>query len=59
MGIYLSLADASLKGFKGLLDRVEELKEEMENVYVVDQFTNPANPDAHFRWTGNMVPSNK
>jgi cysteine synthase len=54
MGIYLSLADVSLNGFKGLLGRVEKLKEEVENVYVVDQFTNPANPDAHFRWTGNM-----
>ncbi|TVU33113.1 hypothetical protein EJB05_24898, partial [Eragrostis curvula] len=52
LGVQVILVDASLHGFKGLLDRVEQLKEEMEHVYVVDQFTNPANPDAHFRWTG-------
>ncbi|XP_062223698.1 cysteine synthase-like isoform X1 [Phragmites australis] len=54
-GTYLYLADPALKGFKGLLDRVEQLKKEMENIYVVDQFTNPANPDAHFRWTGPEI----
>lgn len=52
-----SLADPTINGFKGLLDRVEQLKSEMENVYVIDQFTNPANPDAHFRWTGNVISS--
>jgi len=57
MGTYSSLADATINGFKGLLDRVEQLKNEMENVYVIDQFTNPANPDAHFRWTGNVISS--
>jgi cysteine synthase A len=57
MGTYLSLADATINGFKGLVDRVEQLKNEMENVYVIDQFNNPANPDAHFRWTGNVISS--
>jgi len=33
------------------------VKNEMENVYVIDQFTNPANPDTHFRWTGNVSSS--
>lgn len=51
----LSHADPALHGFKGLLDRVEQLKKEVENVHVLDQFTNPANPDAHFRWTGNKI----
>ncbi|KAL6630104.1 hypothetical protein ACP70R_029869 [Stipagrostis hirtigluma subsp. patula] len=55
MGVEVILVDAAKNGFKGLLDRVEQLKEEMENVYVVDQFTNPANPDAHFRWTGPEI----
>uniref|UniRef100_A0A453NSY4 Uncharacterized protein n=1 Tax=Aegilops tauschii subsp. strangulata TaxID=200361 RepID=A0A453NSY4_AEGTS len=32
--------------------RVEQMKKDVEDVYVLDQFTNPANPDAHFRWTG-------
>uniref|UniRef100_A0A0D9VDX0 Tryptophan synthase beta chain-like PALP domain-containing protein n=1 Tax=Leersia perrieri TaxID=77586 RepID=A0A0D9VDX0_9ORYZ len=51
----LILQDPALNGFKGLLDRVEQLKEEMENVFIIDQFTNPANPDAHFRWTGPEI----
>ncbi|PNT66193.1 hypothetical protein BRADI_3g08350v3 [Brachypodium distachyon] len=51
----LSHADPALHGFKGLLDRVEQLKKEVENVHVLDQFTNPANPDAHFRWTGPEI----
>ena len=55
MGTYLSPADPAINGFKGLLVSVEQLKKEIENVYVIDQFTNPANPDAHFRWTGNMI----
>ncbi|XP_062223700.1 cysteine synthase-like isoform X2 [Phragmites australis] len=55
LGIEVILVDPALKGFKGLLDRVEQLKKEMENIYVVDQFTNPANPDAHFRWTGPEI----
>lgn len=55
LGVEVILVDPAINGFKGLLDRVEQLKNEMENVYVVDQFTNPANPDAHFRWTGNMI----
>ncbi|TVU33145.1 hypothetical protein EJB05_24931 [Eragrostis curvula] len=55
LGVEVILVDASINGFKGLLDRVEQLKKEIENVYVVDQFTNPANPDAHFRWTGPEI----
>uniref|UniRef100_A0A453NSS0 Tryptophan synthase beta chain-like PALP domain-containing protein n=1 Tax=Aegilops tauschii subsp. strangulata TaxID=200361 RepID=A0A453NSS0_AEGTS len=42
-------------GFKALLDRVEQMKKDVEDVYVLDQFTNPANPDAHFRWTGPEI----
>ncbi|OEL32319.1 Cysteine synthase, chloroplastic/chromoplastic [Dichanthelium oligosanthes] len=55
LGVEVILVDPAINGFKGLLDRVEQLKNEMENVYVVDQFTNPANPDAHFRWTGPEI----
>jgi len=55
LGVEVILVDATINGFKGLLDRVEQLKNEMENVYVIDQFTNPANPDAHFRWTGPEI----
>ncbi|CAL4970550.1 unnamed protein product [Urochloa decumbens] len=55
LGVEVILVDPAINGFKGLLDRVEQLKNEMENVYVVDQFTNPANPDAHFKWTGPEI----
>ncbi|XP_048533453.1 cysteine synthase-like isoform X1 [Triticum urartu] len=51
----LSPADAVQHGFKALLDRVEQMKKDVEDVYVLDQFTNPANPDAHFRWTGPEI----
>lgn len=55
LGVEVILVDPAINGFKGLLDRVEQLKNEIENVYVIDQFTNPANPDAHFRWTGPEI----
>lgn len=31
---------------------MEQLKEKNTNIYVLDQFTNPANPEAHFTSTG-------
>ncbi|KAF0934172.1 hypothetical protein E2562_023433 [Oryza meyeriana var. granulata] len=55
LGVEVILVDPALNGFQGLLDRVEELKKDMENVFFIDQFTNPANPDAHFRWTGPEI----
>lgn len=39
-------------GIQGLIDRVDKLKESIPDVYVIDQFINPANPEAHFRSTG-------
>ncbi|KAF7045748.1 hypothetical protein CFC21_054827 [Triticum aestivum] len=42
-------------GFPGLVDKVEQLKKELPNVHVLDQFANPANPDAHIRWTGPEI----
>ncbi|KAF7089540.1 hypothetical protein CFC21_092493 [Triticum aestivum] len=51
LGVEVVLVDAVQHGFKALLDRVEQMKKDVEDVYVLDQFTNPANPDAHFRWT--------
>ena len=39
-------------GFQGLIKRIEQLKESDPNVYVLDQFANPANPEAHFTGTG-------
>ena len=39
-------------GFQGQLDKVEQLKKEIPNVHILDQFANAANPEAHFTWTG-------
>ena len=47
------LADPAL-GFPGQVEKVEQLKKELPNVHVLDQFSNPANPEAHIRWTGTV-----
>lgn len=39
-------------GIQGVMQKVEQLKESDPNVHVLDQFSNPANPDAHFTGTG-------
>ncbi|GJN38654.1 hypothetical protein PR202_gb27717 [Eleusine coracana subsp. coracana] len=39
-------------GFKGMNDKVEELMKTIPNSHCLDQVTNLANPEAHFRWTG-------
>jgi len=44
-------ADPAL-GFQGQLERVEQMKVGNPNIHVLDQFTNPANPEAHFMSTG-------
>jgi cysteine synthase A len=51
LGAEVVLTDPSL-GFQGQLDKVEQLKKEIPNVHVLDQFANAANPEAHFTWTG-------
>ncbi|WOK96993.1 cysteine synthase [Canna indica] len=54
LGAELSLTDPKF-GFQGLLDRIEELKQKIPNVYVLDQFSNEANPEAHFIGTGPEI----
>uniref|UniRef100_A0A453QP47 Tryptophan synthase beta chain-like PALP domain-containing protein n=3 Tax=Aegilops tauschii subsp. strangulata TaxID=200361 RepID=A0A453QP47_AEGTS len=54
MGAELFITDPTL-GFPGITDKVEQLKKELPNVHVLDQFSNPANPDAHIRWTGPEI----
>ncbi|KAF3333415.1 Cysteine synthase [Carex littledalei] len=54
LGAEVQLTDPT-KGIDGLIERTEELKKQIPNVHVLDQFTNPANPDAHFRWTGPEI----
>jgi cysteine synthase A len=31
---------------------MEQLKKDLPNLHVLDQLANPANPEAHFTWTG-------
>jgi cysteine synthase len=49
---YVALFSDPTLGFQGQLDKVSQLKEDMPNVHVLDQFNNAANPEAHFKWTG-------
>jgi cysteine synthase len=51
----LSFAADPAVGFKGMNDKVEELMKTIPNSHCLNQVTNPANPDAHFRWTGTSL----
>ncbi|KAM0944729.1 putative cysteine synthase [Dioscorea sansibarensis] len=42
-------------GNQGLKQKIEQLKESDPNVYVLNQLSNPANPDAHFTGTGPEI----
>lgn len=42
-------------GLKGAFKKVEELKMQLDDVYVVDQFNNPLNPEAHYHTTGKEI----
>ncbi|XP_042431368.1 bifunctional cystathionine gamma-lyase/cysteine synthase-like [Zingiber officinale] len=53
-GAEVSPADSKL-GFQGMNDRVNKLKESIPDVYEIDQVTNLANPEAHFRGTGPEI----
>ncbi|KAK3131615.1 hypothetical protein QOZ80_6AG0508830 [Eleusine coracana subsp. coracana] len=57
MGIglaYIALKNPTL-GFQGQLDKVAQFKKDIPNVHVLDQFTNVAYPEAHFKWTGPKI----
>jgi len=54
LGAEVVLTDPTL-GFQGQLDKVEQLKKEIPNVHILDQFANAANPEAHFTWTGPEI----
>ena len=54
LGAEIVLTPAEL-GMKGAIERAEEIKASNPNVFVAQQFMNPANPDIHRRTTAEEI----
>lgn len=53
-GAKIVLTDGT-KGMGGAIEKAQELAKEIPNAFIPSQFTNPANPNAHFRATGPEI----
>lgn len=49
--VYLSFATDPALGYNGIVDKVEGLIKIISNSHCLNQATNPANPEAHFKCT--------
>ncbi|CAD6336536.1 unnamed protein product [Miscanthus lutarioriparius] len=54
LGAEVVLTDPAV-GYDGMVDKVEKLLKTIPNSYFLNQATNPANPEAHFKWTGPEI----
>ncbi len=54
LGAKIVLTAAEL-GMKGAIDKAEEIKAENPNVFIAQQFQNPANPDTHRKTTAEEI----
>ncbi len=54
LGAELVLTSAE-KSLKGSLEKLDELKETIRDVFIPGQFTNPRNPECHYRYTAPEI----